>query len=168
MKVILYMAISTDGYIAKENDDTSWITAEEWNSYSAAIQNAGNLIVGHRTYDILTKQPEFSELKDIRLVAVSHQDFDTIADNHSVVHSPKEALEQLKSFEEVILAGGGDLNGSFLKENLIDEIYLDIEPIVLGKGIKLFENGGTEVKLELLETKKITDNEIQLHYKVLK
>lgn len=38
MKVILYMAISTDGYIARENDDTSWISTEEWDCYSSMIQ----------------------------------------------------------------------------------------------------------------------------------
>ena len=66
MKVILYMAISTNGYIAKENDDTSWISTEEWNSYAAIIRKSGCLIVGHRTYDILTKQPEFAELGKIK------------------------------------------------------------------------------------------------------
>ena len=46
MKVTLYMAISTNGMIAKNNDDTSWITKEEWNSYSSTVKKAGNLIVG--------------------------------------------------------------------------------------------------------------------------
>lgn len=55
-----------------------------------------------------------------------------------------------------------------MKEGLVDEIYLDIEPIVLGKGIQLFEDADFESKLELLETRKFSNNEIQLHYKVLK
>ncbi len=167
MKVILYMAVSIDGYIAKENDDTSWISEEEWKSYSSIVQKTGNLVVGHRTYDILTKQPEFSELKDVKLVVVSKNDFKTLAPNHHVASSPKKALEELKDFEEVLVAGGGELNASFLKENLFDEIYLDIEPIALGKGIKLFSDYNFEIKLKLLETKKISNDEIQLHYQVL-
>lgn len=162
------MAVSLDGYIAKENDDTSWISVEEWNCYSAAIQKAGDLVIGHRTYEILTKQPEFSELQDVKLVVVSTQKFQTLAKNHLIAASPKEALEILKDFEEIMVAGGGELNGSFLKGDLIDEIYLDVEPIILGNGIKLFGNSEVEAELELLETKKITDSEIQLHYKVLK
>src|SRR3989338_6467035 len=110
MKVILYMAISLNGMIAKSDDDTSWISKEEWESYSLAVRTTRNLIVGHRTYGILTKQPEFSELKDVKLVVVAQEDFQTLSPNHSVAHSPKEALKLLSDFEKVIIAGGSRLN----------------------------------------------------------
>lgn len=168
MKVILYMAISLNGMIAKSDDDTSWISKEEWNSYSLAVRTAGNLIVGHRTYGILTKQPEFSEFKDVKLVVVAQENFQTLISNHLVAHSPKEALGFLKDYKEVIVAGGGILNASFLSENLVDEIYLDIEPIIFGKGIPIFKDKDFEQKLKFIGQKKITDNEIQLHYQVLK
>ena len=168
MKVILYMAISANGMIAKSDDDTSWISKEEWNNYSLAVRTSGCLIVGSRTYQILTKQPEFSEFKDIKLVAVAQESFSTLSPNHLVARSPKEALELLKDFKEVVVAGGGILNASFMAENLVDEIYLDVEPVVFGKGIKLFEEKDFETKLELIEIKKLSENEIQLHYRVLK
>ncbi len=139
MKVVLYMAISVNGMIAKSNDDTSWISKKGWDSYSSSVRTAGCLIVGRRTYHILTKQPEFSEFKDVKLIVVSHEDFPTLAPNHIVAHSPKEALELLKNFKEVVVAGGGILNASFLAENLVDEIYLDVEPIILGEGIPIFK-----------------------------
>ena len=168
MKVILYIAISLNGMIAKSDDDTSWISKEEWNNYSLVVRIAGNLIVGHRTYDILTKQPEFSEFKDVKLVVVAQEDFQTLAKNHLVAHSPKEALKLLSDFKKVVVAGGGALNASFVEENLVDEIFIDIEPIILGKGIPLFRNKNFERNLKLVGQKKITDNEIQLHYQVLK
>lgn len=168
MKVILYMAITVNGIIAKEDDDTSWISKEEWDSYSAAVRSAGCLVVGSRTYRILTKQPEFIELRDAKLVVVSNEDFDTVAPNHFVAHSPKEALDLLKDFKEVIVAGGGIANGSFMEEKLIDEIYLDIEPIALGRGIKLFDDKNFEAQLQLLRVKNVSPHELQLHYKVLK
>lgn len=162
------MAITPNGFIAKNDDDTSWISQQEWNSYSQTVQKAGNLIIGHRTYDILTKQPEFSELKNVKLVVVSERSFQTLSPNHFLVHSPKEALELLKEFEEIIVAGGGTLNASFLAENLVDEIYLDIEPIVFGEGIPIFRNKSFELRLKLLGTKQITDQEVQIHYQVIK
>ncbi len=168
MKVILYMATSVDGYIAKSDDDTAWISETEWSSYSETIRKAGCLIVGHRTYDILTKQPEFTELKDVKLVVVSSKVFKTLAGNHSVAKSPKEALELFKDFDEVIVAGGGMLNSSFMREGLIDEIYLDVEPIILGKGINLFEDANFDTKLEILGSKNLSQNEIQIHYRVMK
>ncbi|HLC72640.1 MAG TPA: dihydrofolate reductase family protein [Candidatus Nanoarchaeia archaeon] len=168
MKVILYMAISVNGMIAKTNDNASWISKEEWDSYSLAVRTAKHLIVGHRTYNILTKQPEFAEFEDIKLVVVSKNKFKTLSKNHLVAHSPQEALKLLKDAKEVIVAGGGILNNAFLRENLVDEIYLDIEPIILGKGIPLFKGKDFETRLELLETKELSKNEIQLHYKVWK
>lgn len=168
MRVILYMAITVNGMIAKSDDDTGWISKEEWDSYSLMVRTAGSLIVGHRTYNILTQQPEFSELKNVKFVVVSQHNFPTLSPNHLVAHSPKEALEFLKDFDEVIVAGGGILNASFLNENLVDEIYIDIEPIILGEGIKLFAEADFETKLELIGTKKLSASEIQLHYKVKK
>jgi len=168
MKVILYMAISLNGMIAKSDDDTSWISKEEWDSYSLAVRNAGCLIVGYRTYGILTKQPELSEFKDVKLVVVAQENFQTLAPNHLIARSPKEAIELLKDFKEVVVAGGGALNASFAEENLIDEIFIDIEPIILGQGIPLFRDKNFERNLKLVGQKKISENEIQLHYEVLK
>lgn len=166
MKTILYMAVTANGYIAKEDDNTSWISKEEWDSYSAMVRKAGNMIIGHRTYDILTKQPEFSELQEVKIVVVSHQDFKTLVSNHLTARTPQEALDLLKDTKEVIIAGGGKLNSSFMKIGLIDEIYLDMEPIIFGKGIKLFTDSDFEASLELLEVNKINSNTVQLHYAV--
>jgi len=168
MRIILYMAITIDGYIANENDDTGWISKKEWDSYSLAVRTAGNVVIGHRTYNIITKQPEFREFKDVRVVVVSHQNFKTLSSNHIVVKSPGEAIELLKNFKEIVIAGGGNLNSAFLSEDLVDEIYLDIEPIILGKGIKLFADTNFETKLELMEIKNFSKSEIQLHYLVKK
>jgi dihydrofolate reductase len=162
------MAMTANGYIAQANDDTSWISKEEWNSYSQFCRKAGCLIVGRRTYNILTKQPEFSELKAVKIAVVSNQDIKLIAPNHFIAHSPEEALNLFKAQDEVIIAGGGMMNASFLEKNLIDEIYLDIEPIIFSEGISLFRDRKFLAKLELLEIKNITKDELQLHYKVLK
>jgi len=168
MNVILYMAMSLNGLIASPDDKTSWISKEEWDSYSAAVRKAGCLIVGHRTYDILTKQPEFSEFKDVRVVAVGHSIISLVASHHAAVSSPQEALELLKDQPEVIVAGGGNLNASFLAENLVDEIYIDIEPILFTQGIPLLHGLPAERSLEFVEQKMISANEIQLHYRVVK
>ena len=169
MNVILYMAISANGMIAKTSDDTSWISKEEWNSYSVAVRKAGNLVVGRRTYTILTQQPEFSEFKDVVLVVVSKEArIQLVSSKHHLTESPRAALDLLKNFKEVVVAGGSILNNAFLAENLIDEIYLDIEPIIISKGIPLFCGDALEQTLDLIGLKKITDNEVQLHYKVKK
>jgi dihydrofolate reductase len=174
MKVILYMAITANGFIAKENDDTGWVTETEWESFSGMIRKNGNMIIGKRTYEIMVENDEFgrSNLNEIKTVVLTN---DTSLEIHnpefiSIATSPKEAINILheQGFETIMVCGGGGSNASFMKENLIDEIYLDVEPIVFGKGIRLFAESDFEAKLKLLETKKLSDNEIQLHYQVLK
>ncbi len=85
-----------------------------------------------------------------------------------LTHSPHKALEILAGHDEVIVAGGGKLNSSFLAEGLVDEIYLDIEPIVLGQGIPLFKERDFLHHLQLVGQKKFGQDVLQLHYRVLK
>ena len=167
MKVILYMAISANGLIAKDDDGTGWISEEEWDSYDSMVRKVGCLIVGYKTYRIITDNLELPEWEKLKVAVVSSKNRKTISKNHFVVHSPKQALELLKDYEEVIVAGGSTLNAAFLCENLVDEMYLDIEPIVFGKGMNLFAKSDFEAQMELLGMKLLAKNLIQLHYKVL-
>ena len=73
-----------------------------------------------------------------------------------------------KGFSNVFIAGGGQINSSFVKEGLIDEIYLDVEPLVFGKGIKVFAEADFEFELKLLEVNKLNTDTVQLHYKIIK
>ena len=84
------------------------------------------------------------------------------------VSTPQEAvkLAEEKGFFKVLVAGGSTINRSFMEQKLIDEMCLDVEPTILGKGIPLFRPGDFECNLELLDTKKLNANAVQLHYKV--
>lgn len=171
MKVTLYMAITANGFIAKENEDTSFVSEVEWDSFRKMIKTIGNMIIGSRTYEIMRDGGEFKNLENIRVIMVSENvNFQTITNNHSVAKASKDALAILEKegFNTALVAGGETLNASFAAENLVDEIYLDIEPIVFGKGIRLFRENDFEAKLKLLETKKLSNDEVQLHYQVLK
>jgi len=168
MKVILYMCITVNGLIAKEDDDTSWISEEEWNTYKEIAKRVGNIIVGHRTYDIFTKQVEFEEIKEAKFVVVANNNVQLVSDNHTVVKTPEEALKLFNNEDEVLVVGGGILNSTFIKQGLIDEIYIDIEPIIFGKGIPLFKPDDFERDLELIESRLLSKNTIQLHYKIKK
>ena len=86
------------------------------------------------------------------------------------VESPKEASDLLntKRFKKALLGGGAKVNSSFIKEGLVDEICLDIEPAIFGKGLNLFFPKDFEVKLKLLKINKLSQNSIQLHYKVIR
>lgn len=168
MKLILYMAQTLNGYIAKENNETPW-SEEEWKSFSNYVNKIDNLIIGRRTYEIMRKSKEFEKIGDPVIVVLSKKQ-GLKTKNIFFVKSAKKAISLLeeKGFKESLVAGGSKTNTSFIKENLIDEIILDIEPFIFGKGINLFSEENFEIKLTLVDTQKISDNLIQLHYTVIK
>src|SRR3990167_2639618 len=167
MKVILYMTITANGYIARENDDVDFASDAEWDRFRAIANRIGNMIIGRRTYDVMKRDNQFSDLENVRKVVLTHE---TTTESKNIIFTdkqPKEILRHLESlgFNEVLVAGGGICNTNFMVENLVDEIYLDIEPVILGRGIKLFADDNFEINLELIEIKELTNNEVQLHYK---
>ena len=171
MRVVMYMAVTADGFIARENDETDFVSKAEWQSFQETVRDYGNLVTGRRTYEVMLKQDEFAGLGDIiACVVTSKEGFQPENPRHVAAPSPARALEFLKSsgFSDVFLSGGGELNASFLREGLVDEVYLDVEPALLGKGIRLLGEDGAEAKLALLGSKNLSPDTIQLHYKVLK
>ncbi|HVT00718.1 MAG TPA: dihydrofolate reductase family protein [Patescibacteria group bacterium] len=171
MKVILYMGISINGYIAKENGDSEWTSEEDLQGFYQHSKIAGNIVMGANTFKSASDYGYFP-FPDALNVVMTQKEIENTWEHQAVFtnDSPKDVLKMLeeKGYKEAFVAGGGRLNSSFMKEKLIDEIYLDVEPLVLGKGIKLFAEDDFEFDLEFIESKNINLNTIQLHYRVVK
>lgn len=169
MKVILYMATSLNGYIAKLDHETPWSEAE-WESYSAMVKEKGNLVVGKTTYDLMLIDNDFASLGSPLIVCLTHSNQESSEANTVFVTSFEEAVKVLeeRGFGEALIGGGGLLNRTALESGLLDEIYIDMEPKVFGDGIPLFSSSDRHLELELLSTKKIGQNGVQMHYKVKK
>jgi dihydrofolate reductase len=169
MKVILYMEMTVNGMVAKSNDETPW-SDELWKAYQEMVKNVKNMIVGRKTYQLMVEADEFATIDNPFTVVLTSQNFVPQTKNTVTAHFPQEALKLVeeKGFTETIIGGGGKLNSSFMREGLVDEIYLDIEPMVFGQGIALFEANEFEYGLKLLGIKKLSDSSIQLHYAIEK
>ena len=165
------MAITANGYIFGENDDTSWVSPEDFESQAKVAKRAGNIVYGRRTYDIGVKENTVPVLSCLNVVVTSKsKQMETKKHFLFTDKKPRAIIKMLeeKGFSEILVAGGSILNNAFIKENLIDEIYLDIEPIILGKGSPLFVPTDIKLNLKLLELNKLSDQTIQLHYQVVK
>lgn len=68
----------------------------------------------------------------------------------------------------MLLIGGGHVNGSFIQNNLIDEVFLSVHPLILGEGIKIFENFRKQVDLDFVGSEEMEEGLVQLHYKIKK
>lgn len=157
------MAISVDGFVARKNGETTWVSDFDFSLFDKRRQEAGCTVMGRTTFD------EVGSMDGITTIVVTrdpkaHQD----TKNTFFVDSPAAAvaLAESKGHNKILLAGGGTTNGAFLKAGLINKIFLSVHPIALGEGIKLFGTETTEANLTLLDTEKLDDNLVQLHYAV--
>ena len=164
------MAMSVNGIIAKENEDEDFLSDENWKTFKGLAENCGCFIIGRRTYENVKEWEDhsFNEIKNSDMLILSKKDMKITG--CTIVNSPKEAIQKAKEkgCKELLLSGGGITNTSFIKENLIDEIILNIEPAILGKGIKIFKENDFEKRLKLINTKNLKEDIMQLHYKVIK
>lgn len=168
MKVILYMATTLNGKIAKLNNETPW-SEEEWISYSNVVHEVKNIVIGWNTYELMKEENEFEKIGNPFVVVLTSKNIEPNL-NFAFVDSPQKALGLLKEkgFDKTLIAGGSEVNASFLQNNLIDEIYVDIEPFVFGNGVPLFAENDFNVNLEFLGIKQLSKDTIQLHYLVKK
>ncbi len=171
MKVVLVMAMSADGIIAKTDSHIAdWTTSVDKKAFATETKKHGVIIMGKNTFDtigralperlnvILTSSPE--KYKDLEQAGVL--EFTNVA--------PKELLASLeqRGYQSVALGGGAKTNAAFFKENLVDELLITIVPKMFGTGLKISEGADLNVDLELLETVKLDTNVIQQRYRIKK
>lgn len=162
MPNILYMAISKDGFIAGPNGETPWSDAE-WEAYNAFVLSCDIVLVGRKTYEILSQDDDFVAGPHY-IVVTDDKHFDA----HELVTASIRSKHDMPKAERLGIIGGGELSGRLAKLDVIDEIILDIEPIELKDGIRLFGKHDIPLKLELLESKLLGEDTIQRHYRVIR
>lgn len=169
MKVFLYMESTLNGLISGINDDTSWVSPAAWKSYQTNMSKMDVIIIGKNTYDLMPDE-EFNQNSQYLVITHNPTKESKVQNVSFSNHNPKQIIHDLSqnNYQTVCIAGGSNINSAFMKEGLIDELLIDVEPIILGKGLGLFHEADFEFKLKLIETKKLSQNTIQLHYKVLK
>jgi dihydrofolate reductase len=170
-KVFLYIATSLDGYIAKPNDDLSFLSIVEQEGedygYAEFIKSVDTVIVGRKTYD--------------KVISTGFGFPHTNKDSYIITRSPrpdigsvkfysgdlKELVNKLKAEKgkNIFCDGGAEIVNKLLEHDLIDEFIISIIPVFIGNGIKLFKDGRPEQKLELISTKQFEKGLVQLHYK---
>jgi dihydrofolate reductase len=166
-KILLYIATSIDGYIAKPNGDVDWLFHDDNYGYTEFSKTVDTTIMGYKTYSQVLTFGEFPYKNTTNYVLTrnperqgEHVKF--ISNN---ISDWAKSLKQMEG-ESIWLIGGSDIVEVFLNYNLIDEIILSVHPIVLGNGIPLFKPSCHETKLKLLSSKNYPSGLIQLHFEV--
>lgn len=169
-KVIVYIATSLDGYIAKPNDDLSFLSIVEHEGedygYDDFIKSVDTVILGRKTYDwVVSQVPEFPH-QDKKSFVITRTARPNIGKTIFYTGKLKELIYTLKNEggKNIFVDGGAEVVNELLKENLIDEFIISIIPVLVGNGTKLFKDGRPEQILKLFSTKQFEKGLVQLHY----
>ena len=172
MTTSLYLCLSADGLIATSNrvsDEESEWSEGAWARWCGYCTDSKNLIVGRKTYTELTQFDVSDVLYPEHKIVVSSNDLDLV-DTWMQFSTPKQAVEYLEScdIENMIVGGGRQLGLAFIKEDLIDEVILDIYPILFGNGTQLLGELDECIQLELVNSDNLGDGAVRVHYRILK
>lgn len=173
MNVILDMVVSVNGMIAREDGSEDWLPHEGWDDMLTEIANYDNIVMGRETYDIVMRDYLDGNFDDViakcKIIVTRDPRF-SAPEPYIVVTSPADAIRivQGAGLETVLLIGGGELNGSFLRDNLVDEVHLTVVPYILTNGRPVFGREAYESRLELLSSEHLSLGRVLNKYKVFK
>ena len=166
--VILYIGTSIDGYIANDDGTLEWLESTEVegdSGYNSLLERIDTVVMGMGTYEIIRgfeMDYPYSDYKNY-VFSKSASGSDEYASfiNEDVQTFIKNIKQ--RPGKDIWLIGGGNLAREFFKGNLIDEFQLAIAPIILGKGISLYNGDDITQKYRLIKAEKLGQLAM-LHY----
>jgi dihydrofolate reductase len=174
-KVIVHIATSADGYIARSDGDLEWLTSRPapkgFYGMDAFMKSVDTMLLGRKTYEISLSLGAKFDPKD-RYVVFSRNP--RPADAPRGVEFVADAIDAFvrtlreQPGKDIWLMGGGDLIASFLDEEAIDEFVISVVPAFIGDGIPLIARRHRHVLLDLQSSERFPDGLVQLHYGVTK
>ena len=172
-KISLFIATSLDGYIAKPDDDLSFLRLIEKEGedygYAEFTNTIDTLIVGRRTYDYVLEEigPSHYDNGQRDVYVITRTERPQVGRTIFYTGDITELVKRLKSGKgkNIYCDGGAEIINELLKHDLIDEFIISVIPVLLGDGIKLFKDGRPEQRLEFITAKTFETGLIQLYYR---
>lgn len=169
-RVILYIAMSLDGYIATPDNGLEFLSLVEEKdqdySYKDFVNSVDTVIVGRKSYEkVLSMGLEYPHT-DKDLYIITRTSRPTVGSTKFYTGNLKELVLDLKTKKgkSIYVDGGAEIANEMMMDNLIDEFYISIIPTLLGDGISLFKNGRSTQNLKLISSISYNKGLVQLHY----
>jgi dihydrofolate reductase len=177
-KVIAEIAVSVDGLIEGPGGELDWLNFEEETRYANGfLAGIDTIFYGRKTYEkfglprptddsVPQDEREFNETINSMRKYVFSRTVKHVAGSGMVIGSNLlEEVNRIKDEDgkDIWLCGGQQIIRVFTGLDLIDEYMLAVQPSILGSGKPLFTDFG-QLKLRLLQTRKLTSGVIVLHY----
>src|SRR5215510_8434664 len=173
MRTITYgAAVSLDGYIARKDQAVDWLA---WSDDVGAIMSeywrgVDAILMGRKTYDIAVASGQggsgSSKIKTYvfsrTLRPGDHRGVSIVADDAV----PFVAGLKREKGKGICLMGGGEFARVLVEHGLVDEMGLNIHPVLLGSGIPMFRETRNQTDLELLECRPLKGGCVYVRYRV--
>ena len=159
-KIVYYVASSIDGFISGENEDISGFLGEGngVQKYLADLKKFETVIMGRKTYEFGYKfglkpgDPPYPHMD--HYIFSESMTFENAKSNVKIKKLDLDEINKIRkvSKTDIYLCGGGLFAGWLLENEQIDILKLKVNPLILGKGIKLFGDSKKEYHLDLTDT----------------
>jgi len=185
-KVISFMHISLDGFVAGPNGEMNWIKVDEeiFDHVGKRISETDAALYGRKTYQMMEgywptagDKPGASKhdiehsqwyKKAHKLVLSKTMEGADPANTTIISDNLADRINEIKqqAGPEILLFGSPTATHSLMQLNLIDGYWLFVNPVILGRGIPLFADVNDKIKLDLLTTRQFTSGVTELNYTV--
>ncbi|NCN87723.1 MAG: dihydrofolate reductase [Candidatus Pacebacteria bacterium] len=173
MQISLIAAMTIDGFIGRDEQDRSfnWTSAEDKKHYVQQIKKADAIVMGRKTFETFSRYPKDSHWV---IYTSDKENLKKPQSKHITVETtdlaPRKLLEKLENDgkKEVMICGGSSIYTMFMQSGMVDKLYLTVEPVLFGRGIKLFSDNLGQVDLELIKVDHLSSQTIMLEYEVKK
>jgi dihydrofolate reductase len=161
-KVVLYIAMSLDGYVADKEGGVEWLgghsdEGDDQESYETFVKEVDTVILGWNTYRQVTEElsPDQWVYENLTSYVITHRDCEDKDNIFFVNETPESLVRALREKEgkDIWICGGASIVQQLVRADLIDEYDISVIPVILGGGLRLFEEIGCERKLWLKGTK---------------
>ena len=172
-KLVLYIAASLDGYIATSEHGMDWLFAVEGegdNGFAKFYDTIDTVLIGRTTFDWILRHEKTVDAvyKDKTCYVFTRTERPAMGHFTFIHHDAIEFVKKLKHKEgkDIWVVGGGELLHAFMKERLVDELFITIAPVLLGRGIPLFKGNDFQTCLSLKEINRYNQF-VELHYEIM-
>lgn len=172
-KIIVHIAASADGYIARPDGDLDWLTSrpapEGFYGMNVFMRSIDTMLLGRKTYEVSLRLGAKFDSKSRTIVFSRHA---APADAPAGVEFTSDEIGSFvgrlraQHGKDIWLMGGGELIASFLDARAIDQFVVSVVPVFIGDGIPLIARRPRLARLELQSVERFDDGLVQLHYQV--
>jgi len=151
VQVTIQAAISADGFIATPDSDSDWV--KDMDLFEQTAREYGCICMGNTTFT--QYQDDGFPMDGVQNLVLSRQGHKSTYPNVHYVQTVEQAMAKAKDldFDKLLVIGGGQTNGSFMRAGVVGQLMLDVHPIVLGQGKKLLGDFDGQVQLRHTSTK---------------